>query len=55
MAQGLMVITNVPSILLLSGVALKCFKDYERQRKEGKNPVFKAANIGLFDKLDFWQ
>lgn len=55
MAQGLMVITNVPSILILSGVALKCFKDYERQRKEGKNPVFKAANIGLFDKLDFWQ
>lgn len=55
MAQGLMVITNVPSILLLSGVALKCFKDYERQKKEGKNPVFKAANIGLFDKLDFWQ
>ena len=55
MAQGLMVVTNVPSILILSGVALKCFKDYERQRKEGKNPVFKAANIGLFDKLDFWQ
>ena len=55
MAQGLMVVTNVPSILILGGVALKCFKDYERQRKEGKNPVFKAANIGLFDKLDFWQ
>ena len=55
MAQGLMVVTNVPSILILGSVALKCFKDYERQRKEGKNPVFKAANIGLFDKLDFWQ
>ena len=55
MAQGLMVVTNVPSILILGGIAMKCFKDYERQRKEGKNPVFKAANIGLFDKLDFWQ
>jgi len=55
MAQGLMVVTNVPSILILGGIALKCFKDYERQRKEGKNPIFKAANIGLFDKLDFWQ
>ena len=55
MAQGLMVITNVPSILILGGTAVKCFKDYEHQKKQGKDPHFKAADIGLFDKLDFWQ
>lgn len=55
MAQGFMVVTNVPSILILSGIAIKCFKDYEHQKKQGKDPHFKAADIGLFDKLDFWQ
>ena len=55
MAQGFMVVTNVPSILILGGIAIKCFKDYEHQKKQGKDPHFKAADIGLFDKLDFWQ
>jgi len=31
-------------------------KDYERQKKEGKNPVFLAKNIGLDEtNLDFWK
>ena len=54
LAQGLMVITNVPSILILGGVAIKCFKDYEKQKKAGVNPEFKAADIGLKQKTDFW-
>ena len=47
MAQGLMVVTNIPSIAILGGAAVKCLKDYTDQRKAGKNPVFKAENIGL--------
>lgn len=56
MAQGLMVVTNIPAIALLGGAACKALKDYQKQRKEGKNPVFKAAEIGMDDsKLDFWK
>ena len=29
-------------------------KDYMRQKKEGRDPVFKAAVIGLKEKTDFW-
>ena len=49
-----MVITNVPSILILGGIAIKCLMDYERQKREGLNPVFHAKDIGLKQKTDFW-
>ncbi len=56
MCQGLMVVTNIPSIAILGGVACKALKDYTDQRKEGKAPVFKAANIGLDEsKVDCWK
>ncbi len=54
--MAFMCLINIPSCLLLSNVAVKACKDYERQLKEGKNPVFKAADIGLDDsKLDYWK
>lgn len=54
--MAFMCLINIPSCLLLGDVAVKACKDYERQLKEGKNPVFKAANIGLDDsKLDYWK
>ena len=31
----------------------QCFH-YIAQKKEGKNPVFKASSIGLEEKTDFW-
>ncbi len=55
LAQGLMVVTNVPSILILGGVAIKCFKDYSKQKKEGKDPHFVAADIDLKQDTDFWK
>lgn len=54
MLQGLIVVVNVPSILILGGTAVKCLDDYVAQKKAGKNPVFKAADIGLKEKTDFW-
>ena len=54
MMQGLMVITNVPSIIILGGIAFKCLDDYKRQMAQGINPLFKAADIGLKQKTDFW-
>ena len=51
---GLMAWLNVIAILLLRKPALKVFKDYERQKKEGKDPVFKAESVGLAN-TDEWK
>ena len=56
MAQGLMVVTNIPSIAILGGVAIKALNDYTDQKAAGKMPVFKAKNIGLTDgDADCWK
>ena len=56
MAQGLMVICNIPTILILGGAAVKGLDDYCKQKKEGKDPQFIGADIGLDpEKLDFWK
>lgn len=52
--MGLMALINIPVIVLLSKPALECLEDYLKQKKEGKDPVFKAKNIGLKTKTDFW-
>lgn len=54
--MGGMALINIPCIVLLGGVAYKALADYEKQRKEGKNPVFKAKDIGMNpDVLDYWK
>lgn len=40
LSMGLMAITNLIAILLLSGIAFKLAKDYNMQRKAGKLPMF---------------
>ena len=52
--QALMVIINIPVIIILAKPALLALNDYMKQRKEGKDPHFKAADIGLKEKTDFW-
>ena len=52
--MGIMALINLPSILVLSKKAIDCLKDYEKQRSEGKNPIFKSDHIGIMDKLDYW-
>ncbi|MDD5922506.1 MAG: alanine/glycine:cation symporter family protein [Eubacteriales bacterium] len=54
--MGGMAIINLPSCLALSNTAIKCTKDYERQKKEGKNPVFHAKEHGIdLDTIEFWK
>lgn len=53
--MGVMAITNIPVIIILSNTAMKALRDYERQLKEGKNPVFRSADIGMKEKLDCWK
>ena len=52
--MGCMAIINLPVIVILGGTAMAALKDYTRQRREGKDPVFRAASIGLKQKTDFW-
>jgi AGCS family alanine or glycine:cation symporter len=44
---GLMAWLNIIAIILLRKPALKVLKDYEKQRKAGKDPVFKAEDAGI--------
>ena len=53
--MGLMALINLPVILILARPALDAMKDYAAQRKAGKNPVFKAKDIGLEGKTEYWQ
>lgn len=55
MMQGLMVVTNVPTILILGGIAFKCLDNYKKQMKEGINPIFKARDIGITVETDWWK
>ena len=55
MLQGFMVIINVPVILILMKPAMACLDDYCKQKKEGKDPEFIAADAGINDELDFWK
>ena len=42
--------------MILGGVAFKALRDYEKQKKEKKNPVFKASEIGIdLAEVDFWK
>ncbi len=53
-AVGAMAIINMPVILFLGKYAYRALKDYEKQRKDGKEPVFKAKDIDLPHKTDYW-
>lgn len=52
--MGCMAIINIIAIVLLGKRALLVAKDYELQKKAGKNPVFKAADVGITD-TDYWK
>ena len=53
--MGVMALINLPVIVILSRPALAALRDYTRQRKEGKNPVFRAADVGLAGKTECWE
>lgn len=53
--MGIMALINLPSILILSKKAIACLKDYERLKREGKDPKFEAKNINMSENLDYWQ
>ena len=52
--MGGMTLINIPVILILGKYVYRALNDYTKQRKEGKEPVFIAKNIGIKDKTDYW-
>ena len=53
--MGGMTLINMPVILILGKYAFRTLKDYEKQKKEGYTPVFKAKNIDLPHEVDYWK
>lgn len=45
--MGFMAIVNIIAIFMLGKVAINVLKDYEKQKKDGKNPVFREENVGI--------
>ena len=39
---------------LLGRTAVAALNDYTAQRRQGKDPVFRASAIGLEQQTDFW-
>ena len=54
MGVGIMAWLNVIAIIILQKPALLAFKDYERQKKAGKDPVFDPNALGI-KNAEFWQ
>ena len=45
---------NIPVCIILGGVAYKALDDYVAQKNAGKNPTFKAKDVGVKVPTDFW-
>ncbi|WP_068824864.1 alanine/glycine:cation symporter family protein [Pseudomonas sp. BMS12] len=50
---GLMAWLNIIAIILMHKIAYVCLKDYEAQKKEGKDPVFHPEKLGI-KNADYW-
>ncbi len=53
--MGGMTLINIPVILILGKYAYRALNDYVKQRKEGKEPVFIAKNVGIEVETDYWK
>ena len=51
---GIMAWINVVAILLLSPKALRSLKEYERQKREGKEPLFDPERLNI-EGAEFWE
>ncbi len=52
--MGAMTLINIPVLVILSKYVVRALKDYDNQRRQGNDPIFKAENIELPHKVDYW-
>lgn len=53
--QCVLAFINIPVCIMLGSVVYKTLDNYCVQRGKGKMPVFKAKDVGIKEKLDFWK
>ena len=53
-SMGIMALMNIVVIAILSPKAVAIIRDYIKQRKEGKNPVFRAKDIPGLENTECW-
>lgn len=54
--MAVMCFINIPACFILGNTAVKAMRDYQQQKKEGRNPVFKAASIGIDEStVQYWK
>ena len=54
--MGLMALCNLLAIFLLGKYAIRLLKDYQAQRREGKNPVYHSSTIPeIADETECWK
>ncbi|WP_227937532.1 alanine/glycine:cation symporter family protein [Alkalihalobacillus deserti] len=53
--MALMAITNLIALAIIGKVAIVVLKDYLKQKKEGKEPVFYASNIKGLENVEYWK
>ena len=52
---GIMALTNLFAITMLSKKAFNCIHDFARQKKEKKDPVFTISNTEEYDGAECWR
>lgn len=52
--MGGMTLINMPVIIILGKYAIRALFDYEKKQKSSKDITFKASDIGLPHKTDYW-
>ena len=54
--MGGMALINMPVIIILSKYAMKALKNYDSQKKAGKDPVFRAVDVEIpYEMVDYWK
>ncbi|MBR2753175.1 MAG: alanine:cation symporter family protein, partial [Lachnospiraceae bacterium] len=55
-SMGGMTLINLPCCFILSGIAIKALKDYEKQKKAGQDPTFHASAVDIpEDEDNYWR
>lgn len=53
--MGMMAIVNFIAIILLSRFAFSALKDYQKQKREGKDPVFTRSSVKGLHNIECWE
>lgn len=52
--MALMALTNLVAITLLGRIAFSVLKDYVKQKKQGRNPIFKRSSLPWLKNVECW-